>query len=368
MSMYSELEMSMSQITLSEFCSIPAIVALCYGFIEVLKRTFQNDEKLKNAYPLISALFGCALGVIAFLTEPDLMMTDSVLSSALTGMVSGLSATGSNEVLQRMKNGNVAETIDDSPAKYYITGDKHRHFDRLIEFCKNNKLRQKDVVVILGDSGFNYYGDARDDKLKAKLAKVNVTLFCLHGNKENRAQNISTYGIRTFCGGNVYYEPKYPNIFFAKDGEVYNFNGKEFMVVGGAHSVDKIKCEAEGLPYWEDEMPSDEIKALAEKELAEREYKIDGFLTHTCPISCLPTEMFISTKREGQPKTLKVKKKNSVEYPLDIDRSTEEWLEKLKEQNAFDVWYCGHYHIDKELGKVKMMHKQILPFCVPESE
>ena len=134
MSMYSELEMSMSQITLSEFCSIPAIVALCYGFIEVLKRTFQNDEKLKNAYPLISALFGCALGVIAFLTEPDLMMTDSVLSSALTGMVSGLSATGSNEVLQRMKNGNVAETIDDSPAKYYITGDKHRHFDRLIEF------------------------------------------------------------------------------------------------------------------------------------------------------------------------------------------------------------------------------------------
>ena len=64
------------------------------------------------------------------------------------------------------------------------------------------------MIVILGDSGFNYFGDERDDKLKARLREVNVTLFCLHGNKENRPENIPTYGIQTFCGGMVYYEPK----------------------------------------------------------------------------------------------------------------------------------------------------------------
>lgn len=347
---------------LYEVCSIPVIALLCYGFIEGLKRATQNDQKLKNTYPLISALLGTILGVLAFLTEPDLMVTDSVFSSALAGMASGLSATGSNEILQRMKKRQFTDTYDTSPAKYYITGDKHRRFDELISFCKTNQLRKKDTIVILGDAGFNYYGDMRDDRLKARLAAVNVTLFCLHGNKENRAQNIPTYGIRSFCGGTVYYEPKYPNILFAKDGEVYTFNGKEYLTVGGAHSVDKLRCQAENLPYWEDEMPNDEVKSLVEQKLAEKGNKVDGFLTHTCPISYLPTEMFVSVKRTAE------KKKKQTEYPIDIDHSTEEWLETLMQNNQFDIWYCGHYHVDKEVGKVCMMHKAILPFCVTDEE
>lgn len=356
-----------------EGCSIPVIAALCFGFIEVLKRTFHNNENVKNAYPLIAAIFGSVFGMIAFLADPELILTDSLMTSALVGMASGLSATGGNEVLQRMKKSKskAPEEIDNSPPKYYITGDKHRHFDRLIEFCKANQLRKQDVIVILGDSGFNYYGDERDDKLKAKLRDIDVTLFCLYGNKENRPENIPTYGVQTFCGGIVYYEPKYPNIFFAKDGEVYSFNGKEYMVVGGAHSVDKIRCLVEDLPFWDDEMPSDEIKALVESRLAERDNKIDGFLTHTCPISCLPTEMFISTKWEDEDQKRaqkKRKKKKTIRYPIDIDRSTEEWLEILRQKTKHDLWYCGHYHVGKTLGKVRMLHREIVPFCKSAEE
>ena len=358
----------MSSVT--EICSIPVIAALCYGFVEVVKRTFKYDDKLKNAYPLIAAILGTLLGVIAYIADPSIIVTDSVLTSALAGMASGLSATGGNEIFQRMKQDKAKAPVllDNGSTRYYITGDKHRHFDRLIDFCKTNNLRKQDVIVILGDSGFNYYGDERDDKLKSRLRDVDVTLFCLHGNKENRPENIPTYGIQTFCGGIVYYEPKYPNIFFAKDGEVYDFNGKKFMVVGGAHSVDKIRCLEEDLPFWDDEMPSTEIKELVEHRLALLDHKVDGFLTHTCPISCLPTEMFISTKRavEDQ-KTAKQKRKRKepVRYPIDIDRSTEEWLETLMQGNQFDIWYCGHYHVGKTLGKVRMLHKEILPFCEP---
>lgn len=354
-----------------EIYSIPVIAALCFGFIEVLKRTFKNDSKLKNAYPLIAAILGTMLGVFAYLVDPAVMVTDSILTSALAGMASGLSATGGNEIIQRMKQPKTGEaiTLDNSPPKYYITGDKHRHFDRLIEFCKTNHLRKQDVIVILGDSGFNYYSDERDDELKAKLKEVDVTLLCLHGNKENRAENIPTYGIQSFCGGIVYYEPKYPNIFFAKDGEVYNFNGKEFMAVGGAHSVDKIRCLSEELPYWEDEMPSEETKHLVESRLAERKHKIEGFLTHTCPVSCLPTEMFISTKRaseDQQRAKQKRKKKEQLRYPIDIDRSTEKWLETLRQKTEHELWYCGHYHVDKTLGKMRMLHREIVPFCAPD--
>lgn len=359
-----------------ETCSIPAIAALCYGWIEVLKHTLKNDKKLKNAYPFLSGLFGSALGTFTYLAEPSVMVTDSVLNSAFAGMISGLSATGIHEMIQRMRKYTKIEPEDDRPVRYYITGDKHRHFDQLIEFCEKNHLRRKDVIVILGDSGFNYYGDERDDKLKAKLARVQVTLFCLYGNKENRPQNIPTYGIRSFCGGTVYYEPKYPSIFFAKDGETYNFNGKEFMVIGGGHSVDKLRCVEEGLPFFEDEMPSDKVKSLVERRLAERGNQIYGLLTHTCPISCLPTEMFVSTKRaadDQKPITSKWKarqkaKQDKKRYPLDIDRSTEEWLETLMINVDFSEWYCGHYHIDKELYDIRMMYKDILPFCVAEEE
>ena len=36
----------------------------------------------------------------------------------------------------------------------------------------------------------------------------------------------------------VYVEEEYPNILFAKDGEVYDFCGKSVMTIGGAYSVD----------------------------------------------------------------------------------------------------------------------------------
>ena len=74
-----------------EVCSIPVIASFCFAFIEVLKRTFKNDDKLKNAYPLITATLGTVMGVIAFLADPSIMLTDSVFSSALAGMASGLS-------------------------------------------------------------------------------------------------------------------------------------------------------------------------------------------------------------------------------------------------------------------------------------
>ena len=37
----------------------------------------------------------------------------------------------------------------------------------------------------------------------------------------------------------MFFEEEYPNMFFAKDGEIYNINNKKTMVIGGAYSVDK---------------------------------------------------------------------------------------------------------------------------------
>ena len=237
--------------------------------------------------------------------------------------------------------------------EFYITGDKHRNFKSVKSFCKRKKIQREDVLIILGDAGLNYYCDEMDDKLKREVSKLPITLFCIHGNKEKRPQNIDTYGICNFGGGKVYYEPKYPNINFAIDGEVYTFEGRKYMVVGGAHSVNKLECLAECLPYWDDEMPDEKVKSTVEEKLGSESNRIYGMLTHTCPMKYIPTEMLMSTKV--------AKVTASLDYPLDIDRSTEEWLDKLEETVDYQIWYCGHYHIDKKIDKLRIMYQEIKP-------
>ena len=240
---------------------------------------------------------------------------------------------------------------DDSPPKYYVTGDKHRHFENIERFTKMLPTRKKDVLIILGDAGINYYEDARDEELKRTLTTLEITLFCIHGNKEKRPQLIDTYQTRKFCGGFVYFEPQYPNILFAVDGEIYTFNGNKYLVIGGAHSIDKLRCIQEGLPYWENEMPDSKTKERIEQILSFKNDSVYGILTHTCPLKYLPTETFRSNQTD------------SVKHPYepDIDRSVEEWFDKIEEQVPYHIWYCGHYHLDKAVDRLHIIHHNIIP-------
>ena len=67
-----------------------------------------------------------------------------------------------------------------------------------------------------------------------------ISFFLIHGNHEERASNIGTYREKIWHGGIVYYEEEFPDLLFAKDGELYDFNGKRGIAIGGAYSVDKV--------------------------------------------------------------------------------------------------------------------------------
>ena len=73
--------------------------------------------------------------------------------------------------------------------KIYITGDCHRWFDKIFDFCENNETTTDDIMIIAGDAGINYYLDSSDKKVKKKLSKLPITLVILHGNHEERAWN-----------------------------------------------------------------------------------------------------------------------------------------------------------------------------------
>jgi 3-oxoacid CoA-transferase subunit A len=157
----------------------------------------------------------------------------------------------------------------------YITCDTHGDFRRVHEFCRRFETTEDDILIILGDAGINYYSEKKDRKLKAMLYSLPITLFCIHGNHEMRPQIIEAYKEVQWHGGTVYRENEYPNILFAKDGEVYDFDGISAIVIGGAYSVDKEYRLENGWSWWADEQPSDEIKARVEKALADRDNKIN---------------------------------------------------------------------------------------------
>ena len=341
------------------FITIGVILnVICIWSITIMLK--KDDSITWKNYFKYSA--GIPVGIVLSLLLCPIKVTNIVLFALIGGLLSKLLTLFFLVVKQAYHKDTVISYYDDgSPAKFFITGDKHRRFDKVKAFCRDMNTRRKDVLIILGDAGFNYYDDDRDDKLKKEISQLNITLFCLHGNKENRPQNVGTYGIRSFCGGKVYYEPKYPNIYFAIDGEIYTFEGKKYMVVGGAHSVDKMRCLEEDTPFWSDEMPDDKIKEKVESRLECEGNSIYGMMTHTCPINYLPFEMFMSTRQNASIKRKPRKAKSKKLFKLDIDRSTEIWLGELEKNLDYKVWFCGHYHVDKRIDKIQMMCHDIRP-------
>ena len=130
----------------------------------------------------------------------------------------------------------------------YITGDKHGEFIPVKKFCDEHLTDTEDIMIVLGDCAFNYYLNHLDILTKDFAKYTPVTFFCVHGNHEERPYNVSSYKEIDFMGAIAYQEEMFPNIIFAKDGEIYNFNGKKVICIGGAYSVDKDIRQVNGWP------------------------------------------------------------------------------------------------------------------------
>lgn len=226
----------------------------------------------------------------------------------------------------------------------YLTGDTHGAFRRLEGFCERFNTTKDDILIILGDAGFNFDGYYYDAKKKARVQALPITVFCIHGNHEMRPETLEYYRETKWHAGTVFVEDEFPDIFFAKDGEVYDFltsdgSTKKAIAIGGAYSVDKQYRILNNWGWWADEQPSKEIKKRVEQVLAERDWNIDIVLSHTVPEKYMPVENFISGVEQSS-----------------VDRTTEKWLEKIEAKLSYDKWYAGHFHCEKQVNeKFKIM-------------
>ena len=85
--------------------TIPAIAAIVYTLIDIVKTACGGDERFKRLIPLISALLGAVCGVVSFYCVPGIIETQSVLVAIVIGAASGLSATGTNQAVKQLTKG-----------------------------------------------------------------------------------------------------------------------------------------------------------------------------------------------------------------------------------------------------------------------
>ena len=140
----------------------------------------------------------------------------------------------------------------------------------------------------------------------------------------------------------MWYEEEYPNILFAKDGEIYQFGDLSCIVIGGAYSVDKYYRLANGWNWFSNEQPSEGIKNHVENKLNECANKVDVVLSHTCPLKYEPIEVFLSGINQSS-----------------VDKSTEKWLDSIEDRIQYSKWYCGHFHTAKKIDKLQFMYEDI---------
>jgi hypothetical protein len=81
-----------------EIIGIPAIVVISYMITETFKM-FINKKYL----PIVAGISGGCLGVLSFVLQIDIMPATDIVSALAIGIISGLAATGSNQIIKQIK-------------------------------------------------------------------------------------------------------------------------------------------------------------------------------------------------------------------------------------------------------------------------
>lgn len=243
--------------------------------------------------------------------------------------------------------------------RVFVTGDTHGYCNDLEEFIKyasnwddEDASMGDDTIVVLGDSGLNYYLSVADRKLKCYVSEVfeDYNLFIIRGNHDARPEKLLEIKTVKFLGSTALAEPEYPNIKYAIDGNIYKHKGMNILTIGGAYSVDKEYRQSHNLPWFVDEQPS-----LEERKYIKAVYDnndIDIILSHTCPSSWREAFRFET---------------DLLDRETEIDTSTEDWLDTFLVKDKFKAWYFGHFHGDLEVGKKgRMLMDKIVPLTTQQ--
>lgn len=233
----------------------------------------------------------------------------------------------------------------------WATGDCHGNFERFRPeyFPEQAQMTKDDVVVVTGDFGGIWFGDARDDEALGCLESLPFTLAFVDGNHENY-DALASYPAEKWQGGKIHRIR--PHVLHLMRGQIYELEGYRFFTMGGAKSHDiedgildpddpnfgrkflmlqrrpRSRYRINHISWWAQELPSDEEYDQARRSLDAAGWQVDYIITH-----CAPTSIALAGTRHNE-----------------ADRLTD-FLQEVRERAKYHYWLFGHYHDNRAIDE-----------------
>lgn len=251
-------------------------------------------------------------------------------------------------------------------AEIFVCGDTHGGTDSLK--IRSNSwpcsrfLTKEDFLIITGDAGILWSPD--DFTFLKWLDRQPYTTLWIDGNHENftMLKDRSIAEKRDHINGKVFSFSKTASISRIRNSGVYHLgrgdififkdSGKAIFVMGGGNSIDK-DYRIRGLSWWPEELPDNEEKEFALKNLSEfyscKENKLSAVITHTCPYSFLASDKFYKAVNKNMYFSKiyydqKINNSQERRFNLFLDKILNEYIKQKKIR-----WYFGHFHFDSSM-------------------
>ena len=82
---------------------VPIIVVICYGLGEIYKVIFIKNKKMYNLLPIVLTFIGVFLNLFLHMLDDVNIYNLTILWDIIqTGMISGASSTGANQIIKQI--------------------------------------------------------------------------------------------------------------------------------------------------------------------------------------------------------------------------------------------------------------------------
>lgn len=215
----------------------------------------------------------------------------------------------------------------------YVIGDIHGDYSiieaRFGDVKSSFNSEKKDVLFVAGDAGFVNSYETVDSKQKRiqNLNSLPYIIIVVLGNHENY-DVIESFKETTIFGGTCYKEDGV-DVYYAKNGQIFDIDGYKYFTFNGGLSIDKNQRlelqEKYGVKFWwEQEIKTNEFDSAYLTYFTKR---IDYVITHDVPTTIFKKlTPFIPGRFKDQM------------CPL------QPFFEKLYIMKKHKHWYAGHYH------------------------
>lgn len=245
----------------------------------------------------------------------------------------------------------------------YITGDTHADWTRfgVKEFPEQREMARDDYIIVTGD--FGLWHDTKKERWWFDwFSERNFTVLFVDGNHSNFDRLYSDeFPIVDFHGGKAHKIRE--NLYHLMRGYVFEFCGKKFFTFGGASShdiqdgiLDPADFESEEefkrvyrewyddykmfrvnhVSWWAQELPSEEEMQRGVESLRAYGDEVDFVVSH-----CLPQSIA------------------SMLGFYNADKLTKYFDKLLDDGLKFKRWYCGHFHICKDIDQYTILYEKI---------